>query len=142
MAAANHFNAERAASILVEAAYKGDKRTASAWGMTTRTLRNWRTRLQADAEFSQLFQHKREQAEKNWAADAPLTIRAAMDFLKHAAQTGKPTPEMVHAVAGAMKLVADATLTKQVLDARLAERNRPQNGSHREMAAAGDFSAN
>lgn len=127
MARATKFNAERAAVILVEAAYKGEKQAAKDWGITTRSLRNWRRRLDSDESFSAIFRHKKELAEKDWAQDAPLTIRAAMAFIRRASQSESQDPEMVHAVAGAMKLLADVTLTKQVLDARVAHANRPAN---------------
>lgn len=142
MTQGSSFDTERAATILVEAAYKGDKAATAEWGLTTRTLRNWRQRLNTDAAFAELFRQKRAAVEKDWAQDAPQAIRAAIAFIQRAAANGKTTPAMVHAVAGAMKLLADVTLTKQVLDARLAERNRPAGNGHREVAGAGEFSAN
>lgn len=136
-------NRELAATILVEAAYKGDKAAALHWGVSRRTVRNWRARLLTDGELAALFQVKRAVAEKNWAEDAPMALRAALAFIQRAAQDGLTVSAgTVHAVAGAMKLVADMLLTKQVLDARLVATNRPEDGRHREMVAAGDFSAN
>lgn len=138
------FNYELAATVLVEAAYKGDKAAAAQYGITARSLRNYRKRMVTDEHLSALFHQKRALVESNWAADAPMAIRSAMQFLMRAAQDGVSyTPEAVHAVAGAMKLLADVTLTKQVLDARLAGATRPQNGNHREVAApAGQPSLN
>lgn len=137
------FNRELAAMVLVDAAYKGDKAAAELYGLTDRTLRNYRKRLLADTELSALFQHKRALVEKDWAADAPMAIKAGVAFLLRAAQEATVTPEMVHAVAGSMKLLADMVLTKQVLDARLAAAHRPENGVHREVAApAGQPSLN
>lgn len=137
-----NFNRNRAATALVEAVYRGDKYAAKHWGVTVRSIQNWRVRLLDDAALVELFTHKRDEAEKNWAADAPLAIRAAVIFILRAAQEAEVTPEMVHATAGAMKLLADMVLTKQVLDARLAQSDRPQNGRHREVAAVSAPSLN
>lgn len=131
-----NFNAERAALVLVDAAYLGDKRAAKKWAVTTRTILNYRRRLDSDEKFSSLFELKRQAAEKDWAAEAPLAIRAAVDFLLRAAQNGdEKTPEMVHAIAGAMKLTADMYLTKQVLDARLAKPGGAERPEAGEVAA-------
>lgn len=130
-----NFNTERAAAVLVDAAYMGDKRAAKKWGITPRTIPNYRKRLETDEAFASLFELKRAAAERDWAEQAPMAIRAAIDFILRAAQEGDAeSPEMVHAIAGAMKLAADMYLTKQVLDARLAKPGGPQHPAPGEVA--------
>lgn len=52
------FNYERAAAAIVDAAYMGDKEAAQKHGVTTRTIRRWRKRLETDAYFESLVSDK------------------------------------------------------------------------------------
>lgn len=124
----SRFDPEKAAEILVEAAYKGDKATAEAHGITDRTIRNWKKRLDDDAEFSAVFHLKRRTAEKEWADELPESIRACINFLKDAAKSEmRVTPDGIHAVAGALKVMAEVAIVKDALDVRLAKQNRQHN---------------
>lgn len=131
------FNCERAAIILVEAAFFGDKPTARKFGVTTRTIQNYRQRLEEDDELSAFFTIKKQRFEDEWADELPAAIRASIRFLARAAQEANPMdPNVIHSVAGALKILADVTLTKQVLDARLTGRGEPERKEDRQMAIA------
>lgn len=128
---------DRAASILVEAAYFGDKEAADKWGITTRTVQNYRARLDGDAELSAVFLKKKLAWETSWAEEAPAALRAGIRFLMRAAREADPKdPEAIHAIAGAFKLLAEIVFTKDVLDVRLAEFYRTA-GTEADALAAG-----
>ena len=76
----------RIALILVEALFYGDKRTAKRWGITNRTVENYRYRLNDNEELSNLFNEYRQQFESNWAAKIPAAIIAGIDYLGEAAK--------------------------------------------------------
>ena len=115
------FNYERAAAVLVDALYRGDVEAAQRHGVTRRSLYNWRYRLATDQRLAQLFDEKRRQAEAEWVPQFVPAIRDAVEFLRRAAQELDPTdPDAVHAVAGALKILSEIAMMKEVLDARLA----------------------
>jgi predicted transcriptional regulator len=117
------FKPELAAAALVEAAYTTDKEAAKKYGVTERTIRNWKKRLDNDPVFSRIFQDKRAQFEKSWADEAPDALKAGIQFLKKAAQQADPKkPDVIHSVAGAVKIIFEVLAVKQVLDVRIPTR--------------------
>lgn len=113
------FNHDRAAAILVDAAYQGDEAAALAWGVSVRTVERYRSRMATDLQLAAFVDEKRSLVERDWADTLPETIREAADFIRRAAKQGDPKdPAMVHAVAGGMKLVSEVYFVKQMLDAR------------------------
>jgi hypothetical protein len=111
----------RVASILVEAAYHGDKETAGRWSITTRTIQRYRERLNEDSELSQTVALKKQQYEADWANEIPGAIRSAVRFLQRASNEANPKdPDTIHAVAGALKILAEVGITKAILDVRLS----------------------
>jgi len=119
------FRYEFAAQVLVEAAYKGDRAAAKENGVSERSVRRWRNRMDDDQKLADLVQQKRKLAEEDWADELPEAIRAAIDYLRRAAGAADESdPEVIHAVAGALKMLSHVGMTKKVLDARLASRDR------------------
>lgn len=119
---------DRVALILVEAAFFGEKQTAQRWGITDRTILNYRNRLSEDSVLSDIFALKKETFEAEWASEIPASIRAGIHFLGEAAKRANPTdPDTIHAIAGAVKILAEVGLTKEILDVRLSRHNR-ENG--------------
>lgn len=116
------YNRERAARVLVDASFYGDQAAAKRAGLHERTIDNYRRYMAEDAELARLFAEKKRLFEASWASELPAAIRACIAFFVRAAQEGNPRdPEMVHAVAGAFKLVTDAGFAKAILDVKLAE---------------------
>ncbi len=112
---------ERIAEILLDAYLNGDRKTAEKHGVTDRTLRNWRKLLDSDPKLSELFRAKKARVSEGWADEVPGALRASVAFLRRAAEEGDPTnPDMVHSVAGSMKLLSETAATWKLLDARLA----------------------
>ena len=131
------FDREKAAAVLVDAAYRGDEEAARLWGIHQRTVENHRKRLATDTELVALFERKRALAEQGWIDRFPATLGAGADFIERAARQGSPKdPAMVHAVAGAMKLMAEIMFVKQMLDARLNDGIAEQHRTDRPQIAA------
>lgn len=74
---AHNLNYERAATILVDAAYLGDEEAAKKWKITVRTIFNYRERLKTDPKLSELFRSKRALAEGNWVGELKRGLTSA-----------------------------------------------------------------
>lgn len=111
---------ERVAAILVEALFFGDVPTAKRWGITERTVYNYRKRLHNNVNgLSEIFNRKRELFESQWSDDIPATIRMALNYIQRASTELEINPEGVHAMSGALKIVAQVGLMKEMMDVRL-----------------------
>ena len=114
------FNPELAATILVETLFFGDQKAVARYGITDRTLRNWRSRLAADESFSAIFRLKKESFDAAWLEGLGEPIRHAMEFISSACATmdarQKSNPETIHAVAGALKICAEIYITAKALN--------------------------
>lgn len=121
-----NFDYERASRALAVAALEGDTVAAQREGITVRSIQNYRKHLRTDATLSHLFAEKKAALENNWANEIAPTLRAALAFIRKAAENLDPKdPEAVHAIAGAFKLVNEGHQTMKVIDARLAELRGP-----------------
>lgn len=135
-------NRERAAMVLVEAVFFGDQSAADRYSLTKRTVRGYRERLSTDKELSSLFQIKKDAFESGWAEEIPAAMRQGTRFIIRAAQEGDASdPDMVHSIAGAMKILAEIGLTKEILDVRYGGLNRANPQENRQMVASGSESA-
>ena len=122
------FNSERAAAVLVDAAYMGDKEAAKKHGVTTRSIRNWRERLAEDAHFSAIFREKKNLVDQEWASELPSAIRSAIRFLRESAKESKlGDSRAIAAMTDALKALAEVAVTREILDARFGRQSRPPN---------------
>ena len=113
------------ATILVEALFYGEVRTAKRWDIHRRTIANYRTRLNEEPELAQEFKRKKELFESEWANELAPAIRSALRFIVRAGEEADTTdPDVIHAMAGALKIVASVGLTKDMLDAKLGRLER------------------
>jgi hypothetical protein len=112
---------ERASLILVEAMFYGDKRAAKKWQIAPVTVERYRKRLNTDSELKALVVKKRREYEQDWVKDIPIAVRGGIQWLSQAFLDLEPTAENVHAVAGAIKLLTEIGLTKELIDARLGK---------------------
>jgi hypothetical protein len=127
---------DRVASILVEAAFFGDPQASQRWGITERTIRNYRAKLDEDSELSSFFLVKKQAFESEWATEIPMAIRAGIHFLGEAAKKANPTdPDTIHAIAGAVKILAEVGLTKEIIDARLGRYDREDGAQGQPLAS-------
>ena len=117
----NKQNYEFTAEVLAKAAAsKTDKEAYTAYGVSRNIFYIWKKQLETDATLQHYVAHKKAELEKQWAHDATATIRESMAFLKRAAkEADHKDPEVIHAVAGAVKIVSEAIATTRYLDYRL-----------------------
>lgn len=133
------FNADRAATVLVDAAFRGDKRTAKKHGVTTRSIQSWRHRLDTDGAFFAIFRARYDAAISGWADDLAAAKVAAIRFLFDAAQTARPNePAAVGAVTDAFRALIEAEFTREVLNARIAQLRGAKAEDDRPLATSGD----
>jgi transposase-like protein len=132
---------DRAAAVLLAAAYTTDQMAARRFGVTVRSIRNWRNKLSTDSEFSSFFHTKKRTHDEAWAETLPIALRQSVEFIAAAsreAQTQKAAlldPDVISALAGAMKLCAEVYYTGKVIDARIAEPDRKADGVFGEVPA-------
>lgn len=117
---------ERVATIIVEASVNGDAAALKKHTISDRALRRYRAEASKDPELADLVRSKRAKVEEGWAEEIPGALRAAIGFLRKAAEEADhKDPDVIYSVAGAFKLLNEAAATWKVLDARLARQNRP-----------------
>lgn len=121
-------NKERAAMVLVEAFFFGDQQAASRYQLSLATIKNYRTRLNTDKELSSFFHLKKQAFESDWIEEIPAAMRQGIRFLIKSFQESDYTdPQVIHSVAGAMKIMAEIGLTKELLNVKYGNA-----GLHRE----------
>lgn len=118
------FEREVIAQILAETVFNGIEATSQKYGVSERTIRRWRNHLEADAELTKLVEAKKMVFRKRWADDAGIFIQQGFQYLRVAATSQETSPEMVHAIAGAMKIASEIVAVHEVLDARLSPEDR------------------
>ena len=105
-----NFNAERAASILAEASLWTDTYAAKRWGVTARSISNWRKLTETDSDFSELFDRKKAAIDKAWGNEARAALRRMLRKLDDLVQ--EAGPEQIREVAGAVKIVGELEVTR------------------------------
>lgn len=139
------FKAELAASVIVEALYSSDARACEKYGVTQRSLQNYRRRLSEDPEFSLIFAKKKAEYDSGWADELPGALRESLLLIHEAARAVRQNPlylvnpMVLQAVAGAMKLCAEVHYTGKIIDARLAEQSRPPNQIPEQIPAPEEY---
>jgi len=73
------FPFKRAAQILCEAYASGDKRAAAKFGVTVKTIYNYRVRLKTDPELKQLYQFEMSEISRGWHDSRRKLLRAACE---------------------------------------------------------------
>jgi hypothetical protein len=123
---ARSFNVDRAAAALVRALFSGDPVACREFGITPRTLRNYRGRLESgrpeDQKLVLAFRQLKDRYHREWAEDLGSTIRAQLSFLKEAAVKAQSEPNAlknptyIQATTEALKGCADIEMTLKMLD--------------------------
>jgi hypothetical protein len=130
---------DRVALILVEAAFFGDKGTIKKWGITRQTVYNYRQLLNTNSDLLHKFTLKKREFESNWANEIPASIIAGINFLGQAAKEADPkNPDTIHAIAGAVKILAEVGLAKEIIDARLGREFRQSREEDNALVASSD----
>jgi len=109
----------RAALAIASAAELGDAEAARKFGMSVRAIQRWRRALKGDSSLSAAVAEKRAEAFKPWA-ELYQSARATLvaELVRHA--TACPiSPESIHAIAGALKILGERDDAGRMLDAEL-----------------------
>jgi hypothetical protein len=118
---------EEIARTLVDAVLEGDEVAAKKHKLSTRSVWRYRARSRKDSRLAELVRAKLELKEKDWAQDLPGAIGAAIEFLRRASEDADhKDPQVIYSIAGALKILTDVTMSRRVLDARLAPKQPEQ----------------
>lgn len=145
---AQHFNYERAAAVLVDAAYLGDEPAAKKWNITTRTIENYRARLKDDPKLSELFLQKRAAAEGSWVVELRRALQATLTKAAMIVECIEPVivvetelgqvrevnMEGLKVLVGTGKALGEIALALEVLNAGDADQNATAPASGRGVA--------
>jgi hypothetical protein len=113
-------NRTRAAQILCDAAYYGDTKTAKKWEITQRTIENYRSRLKTDPQLAALFGNLRIKLEGDWKSELARGITSSVRKIAamiDAVDSSKPDADMLEALTGAAKTLAEIAITAEVINA-------------------------
>ena len=126
---------DRATAVLLEAAYTTDADAAKKYGVSLRSVQGWRRRLAEDDKFAAFFATKKAEFDRAWADELPVALKKGIRLIAECAdsfgkdeQIFKRNPELIHALAGAVKVCADVYYTGKVIDARIAPPDRQPAG--------------
>lgn len=131
------FDKEKIVLILVEAFLEGDGKIAEKYGITTRTIRNYRKKLETDNELSQIFLKKKTEVEKDWMHSIAPAIRSSIKFLETASREADPKDaQVISSVTSALKVLSEVQMTSELIDVRISQQNRQNNQPNRQVATS------
>jgi transposase-like protein len=122
--ARKRFTKEQIAQVLVETMFGDVREVAKKYGIARRTIERWYNKVEIDAELAQLVAEKRKVFQRRWVEPAGAFLNQAFVYLQKVANTPNQSPDMVHAIAGAMKIASEIITIREILDARLTGENR------------------
>jgi hypothetical protein len=112
---------ELAATVILEACYTTDEKAAARHGVSIRSLQRWRRRFASDPVLAGIVATKKKALDQTWAEEMPVALRKAIRFIGEACDVAdKRNPAVISAIAGALKVLAEALYTGRVIDARIA----------------------
>lgn len=142
----SRINYDRAAMVLVDAAFSNDVRAARKHNVDDRTIRRWRERMETDEVLSEKVRIAYEQATNKWADRLNGAIISGIEFLQSAAMDADHNDAgMVAALGEAWGKLVEARMTVDLLNGRLANQNKPVRSEDDALAGqtgSGDNSIN
>ena len=118
------FPDEQIAQIVVEAMFTSVRDAANKYGISERTVERWRDKVEINPYLSKLVEIKKRAFQRRWVEEAGAFIGQGFAYLHKAANNQDVSPEMIHAIAGAMKIASEIVTLREVLDARLSGQDR------------------
>lgn len=118
-----HWSKEDRAKAILECVTIGDANTCKKYSINPQTLRRWHRELKSgsDNELVASVRNKKALLDKAWATKIPEALSACLDFITRAARSADINDaEVIHAVAGAMKMIAETDGTYKTIDARIS----------------------
>lgn len=127
-------DADRIAMILADAADMGDMAACAKYGISRRTLVNYRGRATGDAQVAQKCAAVKSELVATWIERAKQTRLKLLERVEALAGTS----DDLHAVTGAYKIVNDGIIAETVVseddDGRRAESGSVMEGARRPIA--------
>jgi hypothetical protein len=126
---AKTFNREFAAAVLVEAMFTTNLKAAEKYDIDDRTIRNYRAKLAEDPKLYALFVEKKAEFDRAWAEELPGALRKGVRMLSACVEAAsadpliKKSPQVIEAVTGVVKMLAEVQIVSRMIDARLAEQS-------------------
>jgi 3-phosphoglycerate kinase len=121
------FPDEQVAQIVVEAMFTSVRDAANKYGIAERTIERWRDKVEINPHLSRLVEIKKRAFQRRWVEEAGAFISQGFAYLHKAANSQNLSAEMIHAIAGAMKIASEIVTIREVLDARLSGQDREDN---------------
>ncbi len=120
---------ETLARALTYAALHGDDAAAKKFKLSTRTLQRARASPREElAQVVAIVAEKKAELIGQWIDSIPSALLECVAFVRKATQElSAQDPEALHAVAGAIKILTDAQMNREVLDVWI-ENNRAATG--------------
>jgi len=125
------YNREFAACVLIAAVYISDDEACARYGVSLRSLQNYRKRLITDDTLAEVFATKKAELDRQWANDFIAPLRKGAQFLLEAFESCRSdkqyikNPSVIQAVAEAVRLCADVVLTSKAIDAQFSKSDQP-----------------
>jgi hypothetical protein len=124
---AQKFPYERASTILAEADIFGEDLTAKRWRISPRTIFNYRQKSRVDQKLKESVGTKKKLLTDQWGKDCVKSVKLALrtldeiipratEVLSGDLEAAKAYAAVLHAVAGAVKVVGELSLASEALN--------------------------
>lgn len=131
-----NFDQDKAAKIVLDAEMMGDEAASKKWSVSERSIQRYRKKLGSSPELARVVESKKALQDAAWAHQIPEAIEACIKYIREAAEAcDRSDPNAVHAIAGAAKVLSEIKMTREVIDARLAESHRQNDEAPGQVVA-------
>jgi hypothetical protein len=120
------FQREKALGILIDAYLIGDVAALAKYGISSRTIWQWRQRLASDPDFRAEFQKRQAAISLAWMEYAPRALVSSLQCIQRIADEGpgnlgaeSSVPAFVAALAGAMNTISKMTIAQKYSDIKI-----------------------
>lgn len=130
---------DRRAEMIVAASLVGDEQACERYHVSKRTLQRYKKQMETDPALALVVARKKSLSEKNWAAQVDETVGAIMGYLKRSAEVATAgDPEVIHAMAGALRMIGETEAQRKILDVRINSALRQAGEAARSLPAKAD----
>ncbi len=136
------FNHDFAAAVLIAAVYTTDDDACSKYGITTRTLQNYRKRLISDERLSDIFATRKAKLDEAWVEDFVAPLKEGAQVIKECFEEirknprAKLNPMLIDAVSNALRTCADIALTAKAINAQFGNADQSPDQLPQEVPSA------
>lgn len=108
---------DRAAILIAEADFFGDRPTCEKYGVSIRTLQRWRQRTHQDSELAHSVAQKKQLLLEAWQIESSLPLKIAFEELARRMPTASTAEDakILHAIAGVCKVLGEMKLASSLL---------------------------